>query len=175
MEVIHMTEKQITYYLIEKCRLGKKEDVAYYLFIDAEWVWDEKNVIMDHLMGYDPSEPADSPYAIGNTSIIDEIEEISFDKAMRVINEQTTEFLIDKWKKDLVKEKAEWDKNPGWPAKLVKTEFMLNGIKYIIEPPDIGLTYGCWDQGLMEHFQGNMRKDLEKYGATKIWNEGFID
>lgn len=126
-------------------------------------------------MGYDPSEPVDSPYAIGNTSIIDEIEEISFDKAMRVINEQTTEFLIDKWKKDLVKEKAEWDKNPGWPAKLVKTEFMLNGIKYVIEPPDIGLTYGCWDQGLMEHFQGNMRKDLEKYGATKIWNEGFID
>ena len=49
-----MTEKQITYYLIEKCRLGKKENVAYYLFIDAEWVWDEKNVIMDHLMGYDP-------------------------------------------------------------------------------------------------------------------------
>lgn len=42
-----MTEKQITYYLIKKCRLGKKEDVAYYLFIDAEWVWDEKNVIMD--------------------------------------------------------------------------------------------------------------------------------
>ena len=103
-----MTEKQVTYYLIEKCRLGKKEDVAYYLFIDAEWVWDEKNVIMDHLVGYDPSEPADSPYAIGNTSIIDEIEEISFDKAMRVINDQTTEFLIDKWKKDLVKEKAEW-------------------------------------------------------------------
>lgn len=170
-----MTEKQITYYLIEKCRLGKKENVAYYLFIDAEWVWDEKNVIMDHLMGYDASEPVDSPYAIGNTSIIDEIEEISFDKAMRVINEQTTEFLIDKWKKDLVKEKAEWDKNPGWPAKLVKTEFMLNGIKYVIEPPDIGLTYGCWDQGLMEHFQGNMRKDLEKYGATNIWNEGFID
>ena len=130
---------------------------------------------MDHLMGYDPSEPVDSPYAIGNTSIIDEIEEISFDKAMRVINEQTTEFLIDKWKKDLVKEKAEWDKNPGWPAKLVKTEFLLNGIKYVIEPPDIGLTYDCWDQGLMEHFQGNMRKDLEKYGATKIWNEGFID
>lgn len=170
-----MTEKQITYYLIEKCRLGKKENVAYYLFIDAEWVWDEKNLIMDHLMGYDTSEPVDSPYAIGNTSIIDEIEEISFDKAMRVINEQTTEFLIDKWKKDLVKEKAEWDKNPGWPAKLVKTEFMLNGIKYVIEPPDIGLTYGCWDQGLMEHFQGNMRKDLEKYGATEIWNEGFID
>ena len=51
---------------------------------------------MDHLVGYDPSEPADSPYAIGNTSIIDEIEEISFDKAMRVINEQTTEFLGNK-------------------------------------------------------------------------------
>lgn len=170
-----MTEKQITYYLIEKCRLGKKENVAFYLFIDAEWVWDEKNVIMDHLMGYDPSEPADSPYAIGNTSIIDEIEEISFDKAVRVINDQTTEFLKEKWMKDLVKEKAEWDRNPGWPAKLVKTEFILNGIKYVIEPPDIGLTYDCWDQGLMEHFQGNMKKDLEKYGATEIWNEGYID
>ena len=45
-----MTEKQITYYLIREHRLGKKEGVAYYLFIDAEWVWDEKNVIMDHLI-----------------------------------------------------------------------------------------------------------------------------
>ena len=170
-----MTEKQVTYYLIEKCRIGKKEDVAYYLFIDAEWVWDEKNVIMDHLVGYDPSEPADSPYAIGNTSIIDEIEEISFDKAIRVINDQTTEFLIDKWKKDLVPEKEAWDRNPGWPAKYVKTRFELNGFQYVILPEHLGLSYNCWDQGFMESFQGRMSDDLEAFGAVNIHEIGFLD
>ena len=88
---------------------------------------------------------------------------------------QTVDFLKEKWKKDIVAKKAEWDENPGWPAKLVSTEFEMNGIKYVMRPADIGLSDDCWDQGLMEHFQGNMKKDLEKYGATEIWNEGFID
>ena len=51
----------------------------------------------------------------------------------------------------------------------------MNGTKYVIEPTDLGLTYDCWDQGFMEHFQGRMKKDLEKYGAIDIWNTGFLD
>lgn len=170
-----MTEEQIVYYLINDRRLGKKEGDNYFLFQNAEWVKDEKSVIRDRLMGYDPFEPDDSPYRIGNTSIMDEIEEISFDQAKRITSDQTVEFLINKWKKDLIPEKEEWDKKPGWPAKLVKTEFMMNGIKYVIEPTDLGLTYDCWDQGFMESFQGYMKRDLEEYGAIEIWNEGFLD
>lgn len=89
--------------------------------------------------------------------------------------DKTVELLINKWKADIIKEKEEWAKDPGWPAKLVETEFTLNGIKYVIKPTDIGLTDDCWDQGLMEHFQGTMKKDLEEYGATDIYNSGFID
>ena len=88
---------------------------------------------------------------------------------------QTVDFLKEKWKKDIVAKKAEWDKDPGWPAKLVETEFELNGIKYIIRPADIGLSDDCWDQGLMESFQSVMKKDLKEYGAVNIYNTGFLD
>ena len=71
--------------------------------------------------------------------------------------------------------KAEWDKDPGWPAKLVETRFVLNGIEYTIQPQDLGLTDSCWDQGFMESFQGILRKDLEAAGATKVYNLGFLD
>lgn len=90
-------------------------------------------------------------------------------------NQKIIEFLIDKWKKDMVKEKEEWDKNPGWPAKLVETKFKLNGVEYTIKPKDLGLDDDCWDQGFMETFQGRMKKDLEQYGATDIYNFGFMD
>ncbi len=36
---------------------------------------------MDRLMGYDPTEPPGSPYAMMNSSVMDEIEEISEEKA----------------------------------------------------------------------------------------------
>lgn len=90
-------------------------------------------------------------------------------------NQKIIEFLIDKWKKDMVKGKEEWDKNPGWPAKLVETKFKLNGVEYTIEPKDLGLDDDCWDQGFMETFQGRMKKDLEQYGATDIYIFGFMD
>ncbi len=91
MEVIRMTKKKIVYYLIRKRILGKKEGDNYFLFKDAEWVNDEKNVIRDRLMGYDPFEPEDSPYAIGSTCVTDGIEEISSAQAKRIISDQTME------------------------------------------------------------------------------------
>ena len=86
-----MTKKKIVYYLIRKRILGKKEGDNYFLFLDAEWVNDEKNVIRDRLMGYDPFEPEGSPYAIGSTCVTDGIEEISSAQAKRIISDQTME------------------------------------------------------------------------------------
>jgi len=48
-------------------------------------------------------------------------------------------------------------------------------MKYTIVPEDLGLTENCWEQGLMESFQGEISKALEKYGATSVVNSGFID
>jgi len=71
------------YYLIYGRRLVKGvsssddfhlADTAYE-HRDGEWKEIDVNVINDRLMGYDPSE--DGPYAMFNTDIMDEIEEIS--------------------------------------------------------------------------------------------------
>ena len=62
-----------------------------------------------------------------------------------------------------------------WPSKCVETEFVINGVRYSIFPPDIGLTYDCWDQGFMELFQGHMSEDLEAIGAVNIRAIGFLD
>ncbi len=174
MEVINMTKKNTVYYLIKKRRLGKQEKGDYFLFENAEWIPDEKSEICDRLMGYDPNEPAGSPYGIGNWDIMDSIEDITKEEAVSKMNELTLEFLTAKWKKDFEGRKEEWIKN-GWPAKLVSTEFKLNGIRYKIFPQDIGLTDDCWDQGFMESVQGEIKKDLAKYGATDIYNHGFLD
>ena len=161
------------YYLIRERRLGKKEDDGYFLYKDGEWVPDTRNVILDLLMGYDPND--DSPYGFGSLSIMDEIEEITEEEAISMIDQQIIDSLIDKWKKELTSKKEEWDKDPGWPAKLVKTQFTLNGNRYTIMPKDLGLTDDCWDQGFMESIQGDLRKDLEEAGATDIYNLGFLD
>ena len=88
---------------------------------------------------------------------------------------ETVEGLIEKWKKDLVPLKEEWDRKPGWPAKLVRTEFVLDGVWYEVRPEDLGLTDDCWDQGFMESYQKVMSDDLKACGATKICNMGFLD
>lgn len=72
------------YYLIKERLVGKKENDLYYLFIDGKWVPDEECMITDRLWGYDPSEPEGSPYRFGSMSIMDEIEDISFEEAMKL-------------------------------------------------------------------------------------------
>ena len=62
-----------------------------------------------------------------------------------------------------------------WPSKCVETEFVINGVRYSIFPPDIGLTYDCWDQGFMESIQKEISRDLKEYGAVNIREFGFID
>ena len=60
-------------------------------------------------------------------------------------DQQIIDELKAKCKKDLVSKKKEWDKDPGWPAKLVEMKFTLNGFQYSIGPKDLGLTDDCWD------------------------------
>ncbi len=85
--------KNISYYLIEGYLLGKEEDndegTKYYLWQDGQWVPDEKSVIFGYFMGFDPTEEDDSPYAVGNTSIMDEIEEITEEQAQEIMENQT--------------------------------------------------------------------------------------
>ena len=69
------------YYLILGRRLGIKDGGKYFILRGGAWEEDNNNEIMDRLMGYDPSEPPGSPYGIGNTSIMNEIEEISYEQA----------------------------------------------------------------------------------------------
>ena len=82
-----MKEKNIIYYLIRERILAKREQNEDYILKNGEWVVDEKHRIMDYLEGFDPSEPEDSPYRFGNTSVMMEIDEISEEKAKEIMNQ----------------------------------------------------------------------------------------
>lgn len=77
----------VTYYRIKDLdMLGKEEDYVPYLYKPGKgWVVDNDNVLMDRIMGYDDSEPANSPYKIGNSSTMDLVEEISEKSAEKFI------------------------------------------------------------------------------------------
>ncbi len=174
-----MDEQKSTYYLIYGRVVAKRERESSlykgYIFRDGKWTEDSSNVVMDHLMGFDSSEPEDSPYRIGNTSVLFEMDEITEDQAISLINQQLLDFLKKKWKSDFKEAKAQWDKSPMWPSKCVETEFVINGVKCSMLPPDLGLTYDCWDQGFMESIQEEICRDLKEYGAINIRKFGFID
>ena len=76
----------VTYYLIRERRLGKAQDDGYYLFDNGQWIADERNVILDHLMGFDPND--DSFYGFGNAQIMDEMEEITEEQALAFMNQR---------------------------------------------------------------------------------------
>ena len=75
----------ITYYLIRERRLGKAQGGEYFLYENGKWIPDERNVIKDHLMGYDPND--DTPFGFGSLSIMDEIEEIPEDRAYQLMDQ----------------------------------------------------------------------------------------
>lgn len=80
------TTSNTTYYLILNNQLGKEEDGKYYLYTNGSWVLDTKSTILGRLMGFDPSEPVDSPYAMGNMDIMDTIEVITEQQAREFLN-----------------------------------------------------------------------------------------
>jgi len=77
--------KGTKYFLILGKIVAKEDSTGDYIFKDGNWEPDTTNMIWDRLMGYDPTEDSDSPYAMGNSSIMEEIEEISCEKAMELI------------------------------------------------------------------------------------------
>ena len=77
---------EITYYLIRERRLGKAQGDGYFLYDNGEWIVDERNVILDHLMGFDPND--DSFYGFGNAQIMDEMEEITEEQAIAFMNQR---------------------------------------------------------------------------------------
>ena len=85
------TNTNPTYYLILNRQLGKEEDGKYYLYTNGNWVPDTKSTILGRLMGFDPGEPADSPYAIGNMDIMDTIEPITEQQALQFIADHTAD------------------------------------------------------------------------------------
>lgn len=74
----------IKYYLIRERRLGKAQEDGYYLYDNEQWIVDERNVILDLLMGFDPGD--DSFYGFGNAEIMDEMEEITEEQAIAFMN-----------------------------------------------------------------------------------------
>ena len=77
--------EQAEYYLILNRIVGKKENDRYYIFRDGGWQPDTENMILDRVFGYDPTEDENSPYAMFNTSIMEELEKISYEEAMKRI------------------------------------------------------------------------------------------
>ena len=92
-----MSEKSVHYFLIKGKTFGKQEKSAghcdHYLFMSGRWVRDEDHVIMDHLMEFTPSEPEGSPYRICSTSVMPEMDEISEETAVSLIDRQTMDPL----------------------------------------------------------------------------------
>lgn len=172
-------KKNNTYYLLKKRMVAKREACGDlhndYLFVNGKWMPDKDHVIMDHLVGYDPCEPEDSPYRFGSTGVLLTMEEISEKKAVAMMNRQILSIVKELWRTKFKDKKAEWDKDPKWPAKLVETTCKLHGIQYTIYPSDIGLSTDPWDQGFMESIQSDMEADLKEYGATDIYSFGFLD
>ena len=76
----------ITYYLIRERRLGKVQGDGYYLYDNGQWIADERNVILDHLVGFNPND--DSFYGFGNAQIMDEMEEITEEQALAFMNQR---------------------------------------------------------------------------------------
>ena len=72
------------YFLLWGNVVGKEEKGEYFIFRDGKWVADRSCLIRDRLIGYDPSEPPDSPYCIGNGLIMEEMVEITYRRALEL-------------------------------------------------------------------------------------------
>lgn len=173
-----MKENEFNYYLIPNRGIvarGVFLDNWIFDFESRSWVKDTKYIISDALMGYDPGEPEGSPYGIGSTSVMDELKRIDYETAMQIISDTIVQNLINKWKGKYAQAKAEWDKKPGWPAKLVETSFCLYGTRYIIKPESFGWDKYSFDEGFMESIQKELEKELAEIGATEITHSGELD
>ncbi len=96
-------------------------------------------------------------------------------EAIVLENQRILDELKKKWEEDFKVSKEIWAKSPGWPAKLVRTCFVLHGVKYTLRPEDLGLEDLVFGEGFMELMQNDIGEDLKAYGATDVMHFGFID
>lgn len=77
------------YYRIKDLNMiGKEEDYVPYLYKPGKgWIVDRDNILMDRIMGYDETEPSGSHYKIGNSNMMDRVEQISEKEAEKIISE----------------------------------------------------------------------------------------
>jgi hypothetical protein len=173
-----MKEKNMQYYILEDQGIpaaGKDGRYWIYDFEKREWAPDVHHIFSDAVMGYDPGEPEDSPYRIGNTDVIEKVKPVSYEAVRRMIDQHAIRTLIDKWKKELPEKKKAWDEKPGWPAKYVSTSFSLNQTRYVILPEDLIDNPDSLDEGFFESIQRDLEKDLLAIGAADIVHAGDLD
>jgi hypothetical protein len=77
------------------CRIKDKDLVGRFqgigkaeIYVDGDWIHDQ-NIISDRIVGYDVTEPSGSPYRMGSTEVMGYLEEISEEKAMKLIEDQS--------------------------------------------------------------------------------------
>lgn len=74
------------YYIVDLNYVGKEEDYVPYLYDPKRgWIVDRSNILMDRIIGYDDSEPKDSPYCLGCSEKMNLVEQISEEEAMKQI------------------------------------------------------------------------------------------
>ncbi len=87
-------EKQsfIKYYILNDSDIYCSSDFVAFHYIpngNGKWVkCDYTRCISDYLYGFDESEPIESPYRFGNSSISSEIQEINEDEAIKRIGKK---------------------------------------------------------------------------------------
>lgn len=163
------------YYLIFGHTVGKWDQEGQFIFKDGRWERDHHE-IFDRINGFDPSEPLGSPYRFGNLDIMNEMEEISEEEAFSRISEQTVEFLINKWKTELIEKRALQNKAPECLARLAGISFTLYGRKWSIGPSELGMdSTDSFDQGIIESIQNEMKEDLLRYGAENVIDYWVLD
>lgn len=76
------------YYEIKDLGLiGKIEGNLPYIYDPEQgWISDKESLLLDRIMGYDPSEPDVSPYRIGNLDIMEQVGKISREEAEKRIS-----------------------------------------------------------------------------------------
>ena len=83
-----MKKKTTYYWMTDLKRFGKYDGQNYYILINGKWMSDNDRIIFGKLIGYDEFEPDDSPYAIGSTSVMDTIEEITEEQFNEMYNSE---------------------------------------------------------------------------------------
>lgn len=155
----------------------KKENIKYY-YILSENIF--AKCVGNHcqlLNGFKWESDYKNTLHYGLEAFMDQnnICKLDTNRALKEISEIIVNCLVKKWKASFEKEKKEWKDKPGWPAKLVETNFELNGIKYTLDSYDICPDVDYWREGFMESIQSELTKDLKEIGATNIHHEGFLD